>query len=74
MFPARQRHLERAGCVRCHPRDTDRPAPLEAASSKLGGAYLQSIPFQRTPRLLKPPDQLVARAEIDGRALVPTVA
>lgn len=53
-FAARQRQLDRAGCVRCHARDTDRPAPLEEASSTLGGAFLQFIPFQRTPRLTYP--------------------
>jgi mono/diheme cytochrome c family protein len=50
-FADRQRHLERSGCVRCHQRDTDRPAPLELASSKLGGSNLETVPFQRTPRL-----------------------
>jgi glucose/arabinose dehydrogenase len=53
-FAARQQMLERAGCVRCHQRDTDRVPPLEALSSKLGGAYMQYVPFQRTPRLTYP--------------------
>jgi len=47
----RRRRLERAGCVRCHSRDTDRPAPLEASGSTLGGSNLQMIPFLKTPRL-----------------------
>jgi mono/diheme cytochrome c family protein len=50
-FAERQRQLEKAGCVRCHQRDSDKPSPLETASSSLGGAYLQYVPFQRTPRL-----------------------
>jgi len=50
-FAARQRQLERAGCVRCHQGDSDRPPPLETISSTLGGAYLQNLPFQRTPKL-----------------------
>jgi cytochrome c551/c552 len=53
-FAGRQRLLERAGCVRCHQRDSDRPPPLEAIGSTLGGAWLQSLPFQRTPRLSDP--------------------
>ncbi len=53
-FAARQRLLERAGCVRCHQRDSDRPPPLEVASSTLGGAFLQHLPAQRTPRLTYP--------------------
>jgi mono/diheme cytochrome c family protein/glucose/arabinose dehydrogenase len=53
-FVTRQRQLARAGCVRCHQRDSDRPAPLEAAASTLGGAFLQVLPFQRTPRLTNP--------------------
>jgi mono/diheme cytochrome c family protein len=47
----RQRQLERSGCVRCHQRDTDGPPVVEAVGSTLGGAFLQSVPFQRTPRL-----------------------
>jgi mono/diheme cytochrome c family protein len=47
----RQQLLERSGCVRCHARDTDRPPPLEVVGSTIGGAYLQYVPFQRTPRL-----------------------
>src|SRR5262249_8177076 len=39
------------GCVRCHQRDTDRPPPIEEAGSTLGGAFLEDLPFQRTPRL-----------------------
>lgn len=51
---ARQQHLTHLGCARCHARDTDRPAPLEAIGSTLGGAWLQNVPFQRTPRLSYP--------------------
>jgi glucose/arabinose dehydrogenase len=47
----RRRLLERLGCARCHQRDTDRPPPLEEAGSTLGGAWLQTLPFQRAPRL-----------------------
>jgi mono/diheme cytochrome c family protein len=53
-FAARQRQLERAGCLRCHQRDSDRPPPIEEIASTLGGAHLQSLPFQRTPRLTDP--------------------
>jgi mono/diheme cytochrome c family protein len=48
---ARARKLARLGCVRCHSRDGASTPPLEEASSTLGGAYLQYIPFLRTPRL-----------------------
>jgi cytochrome c551/c552 len=47
----RRRLLDRSGCFRCHQHDTDRIPPLEQANSTLGGARLQSVPFQRTPRL-----------------------
>lgn len=51
----RRRMLKRLGCVRCHARDQGRrPPPLEEASSELGGAYLQTVPFLRTPRLSYP--------------------
>ena len=53
-FTQRQRQLARAGCVQCHQRDTDRPPPIEAAGSRLGGAFLQELPFLRTPRLSHP--------------------
>src|SRR5262249_49518981 len=53
-FESRKRLIERAGCLRCHQRDSDRPPPLEEAGSTLGGAYLQYLPFQRTPRLTDP--------------------
>ncbi|MBL8793086.1 MAG: hypothetical protein JNM56_04215, partial [Planctomycetia bacterium] len=53
-FEARRRQLERAGCIRCHQRDSDRPPPIEEVGSTLGGAYLQTIPFQRTPKLSYP--------------------
>ncbi|MBO0699582.1 MAG: c-type cytochrome, partial [Zavarzinella sp.] len=53
-FMARQRQLARAGCVQCHQRDSDRPPPIEAAGSKLGGAFLQELPYLRTPRLTNP--------------------
>jgi cytochrome c551/c552 len=50
-FASRQRLLERSGCVHCHQRDSDRPPPLETISSTLGGSGMESLPFQRTPRL-----------------------
>lgn len=53
-FAARQLLLDRAGCVRCHQRDSDRPPPLEVAGSTIAGAYLQNVPFQRTPKLTYP--------------------
>src|SRR5207248_6733540 len=56
-FAARQRQLERAGCARCHQRDSDRPPPIEQVGSTLGGAHLQALPFQRTPRLTDPHPQ-----------------
>lgn len=53
-FEARQRQLERAGCLRCHQRDTDRAPPIEQVGSTLGGSLLEQVPFQRTPRLSYP--------------------
>jgi glucose/arabinose dehydrogenase len=53
-FAARQRLLKHAGCVRCHQRDSDRPPPIEAAGVTLGGAMLQYVVYQRTPRLTYP--------------------
>jgi glucose/arabinose dehydrogenase len=50
-FEERRQLVERAGCFRCHARDSDRPSPLEQAGSTLGGAYLQYLPYQRVPRL-----------------------
>ncbi|MDR3635035.1 MAG: hypothetical protein P4L84_14620 [Isosphaeraceae bacterium] len=50
----RREALERAGCVRCHQRDTDRPPPIEVAGNVLGGGHLAALPFQRTPRLNDP--------------------
>lgn len=50
-FERGQRKLDRAGCVRCHARHSDRPSPLEEAGSTLGGAWLQMVPFLKTPRL-----------------------
>lgn len=50
-FFARRRLLERLGCVRCHARDDDAPAPLEQVGATLGGAFLQRLPYQRAPRL-----------------------
>jgi cytochrome c551/c552 len=50
-FADRQNRLARAGCVQCHQCDTDRPSALEDVSSSLGGAFLQEVPFLRTPRL-----------------------
>jgi mono/diheme cytochrome c family protein len=53
-FASRQRLLVHLGCLRCHQRDSDRPPPLEAIGSTLGSAWLQEVPFQRTPRLTFP--------------------
>jgi glucose/arabinose dehydrogenase len=53
-FASRQRLLNHLGCVRCHQRDSDRSPPIEAIGSTLGGAWLQELPFQRTPRLTYP--------------------
>jgi cytochrome c551/c552/glucose/arabinose dehydrogenase len=50
----RQRLIDRLGCVRCHQRDSERPPPIEAAGSILGGSLLEFVPFQRTPRLSFP--------------------
>jgi len=61
----RQRRLNRAGCVRCHQRDTDLPPPIEAIGSSLGGAFLQFVPFQRTPRLTYP-HQKYTRAHLQS--------
>jgi cytochrome c551/c552/glucose/arabinose dehydrogenase len=64
-FAARQRLLDRSGCFRCHQHDSDRPPPLEAISSTLGGAFLQYLPFQRAPRL-NYPLQKYTRAHVLG--------
>jgi hypothetical protein len=53
-FADRQHRLARAGCVRCHQRDSDRPPPIEEVGGTLGGAFLQELPFLRTPRLTNP--------------------
>jgi mono/diheme cytochrome c family protein/glucose/arabinose dehydrogenase len=50
-FHERQRLVARLGCKRCHQRDGDRPPPIEEVGSTLGGAWLEQIPYQRTPRL-----------------------
>src|SRR5262249_7552701 len=50
----RQPRLERAGCVRCRQRDSDRPSAMEEIGSTLGGAFLQETPFLRAPRLTNP--------------------
>jgi mono/diheme cytochrome c family protein len=57
-FAARQQRLAQLGCVQCHQRDTSRPPPVEEAGSKLGGAFLQELPFLRTPRLSNPHQKL----------------
>jgi mono/diheme cytochrome c family protein len=57
-FTTRQAKLARAGCTQCHQRDTDQLAPIEEAGSKLGGAFLQELPFLRTPRLTNPLQRL----------------
>jgi mono/diheme cytochrome c family protein len=57
-FTVRQAKLARAGCTQCHQRDTDQLAPIEEAGSKLGGAFLQELPFLRTPRLTNPLQRL----------------
>lgn len=53
-FAERQRQLDRAGCVRCHQRDSDQLSPLESAAATLGGSGLETVPFQRVPRLTAP--------------------
>src|SRR5262249_54870614 len=53
-FADRQHRVTQAGCVRCHQRDSDRPPPAEEIGSTLGGAFLQELPFLRTPRLTNP--------------------
>lgn len=53
-FAGRQRLIEHLGCKRCHARDSELPPPIEAIGSTLGGAWLQEVPFQRTPRLYNP--------------------
>ncbi len=51
-FHSRQQLLGRLGCLKCHQRDGERPPPIEEVGSTYGGAYMQKVPFQRTPRLL----------------------
>lgn len=53
-FADRQRQLDRAGCVRCHQRDSDLLSPLELSATTLGGSGLETVPFQRAPRLTDP--------------------
>jgi hypothetical protein len=53
-FAERQQRLERAGCAKCHQRDSDRPSQMEDIGSTLGGAFLQETPFLRAPRLTNP--------------------
>lgn len=53
-FASRRESLARAGCVRCHSRDGDRPPPIEEVGTTIAGAYLQTVPFQHTPRLNNP--------------------
>ncbi|MFO0907328.1 MAG: hypothetical protein U0794_03020 [Isosphaeraceae bacterium] len=69
-YTERQARLAWAGCVRCHQRDGDRPPPLEQVGRTLGGAYLQTVPYQRTPRLTNPHQRLLrsylARAVREG--------
>jgi len=69
-FEARQRALARAGCVRCHALHSERPSPLEEAGSTLGGAWLQMLPYLKTPRLshasLKYDPEFLLRAVRDG--------
>src|SRR5262249_28498820 len=67
-FAAKQRQLERAGCVRCHQRDSDRPPPLETASSTVGGSNLETVPFQRAPRLTYPHQKFTRSYLIDALA------
>jgi len=55
---ARQERLVRAGCMQCHQRDGDRPPPIQEAGSKLGGAFLQEVPYMRIPRLTNPHQKL----------------
>ncbi|HEY7312836.1 MAG TPA: hypothetical protein VH643_25960, partial [Gemmataceae bacterium] len=62
-FADRQRLLDHFGCVRCHQRDSDRPSPLEAIGSRLGGGWVTQVPFQRTPRL-NYPHQKFTRAHL----------
>ncbi|GIW81294.1 MAG: hypothetical protein KatS3mg105_3101 [Gemmatales bacterium] len=50
-FFARQKLVDRFGCLRCHQRDSETPPPLEQAGSTVAGAFLQYVPFQRTPKL-----------------------
>ncbi len=42
---------ERAGCQKCHARDTDRSSPLEIIGREVWAAHLARLPFQRTPAL-----------------------
>lgn len=53
----RARRLQQAGCVRCHQRDGESPPLIEQIHRSLGGAYLMSLPYQKTPRLTHPHDR-----------------
>ncbi|MBX3421372.1 MAG: hypothetical protein KF752_07420 [Pirellulaceae bacterium] len=57
-YSNRQRRLARAGCVKCHQRDSSQRSPLEVVGSAIVGAYLQEVPFQRAPRLTNPHQKL----------------
>ncbi len=65
-FASRQRLLDHLGCVRCHQRDSDRPPPIEAIGSTLGGGWLTYVPFQRTPRLTYPQQKFTRAPSAHG--------
>src|SRR5205823_2577599 len=50
-FEARQERSRSCSCLRCHQRDSDRPAPIEDIGSKQWTIFNASLPFQRTPPL-----------------------
>jgi len=51
-FEARRQLLSKHECFRCHQRDGDRPALIEATGARVGTEVRQHrLPFQRTPRL-----------------------
>ncbi|MBM3999701.1 MAG: hypothetical protein FJ297_09220 [Planctomycetes bacterium] len=54
----RSRTLDWLGCARCHQRDTDRAPPIERIGATIGGAWLQRLPYQKTPRLTQPLQRL----------------
>jgi mono/diheme cytochrome c family protein/glucose/arabinose dehydrogenase len=51
LFVRRQQRLHQAGCFRCHQRDGEGDAPIEAIGRTVWSSHLMRLPYQRTPPL-----------------------